>query len=71
MNNVFTKIVHVLAVVLVVVLLAQVAMMFLPSLTVTPKKSKVNPNPQPTDFSFMDYWWTATEDVSDGLVQII
>lgn len=71
MNKVFSTIVHVLAVLLVVVLLAQVAMMFLPGLTVTPKKSKVNPDPQPTDYSFMEYCWTATEDVSEGLEQII
>ncbi len=68
---IMTKIVHVLAALLVVLLLAQVAMMFLPSLTVTPKESKVNPNPQPTDYTFMQYCWTDTEDVSEGLDLII
>ncbi len=70
MNNassIITKIVHVLAALLAVLLIAQVALMFLPSLTLTPPESKVNPNPQPTDFTFMQFCWTDTEDITQCL----
>ena len=62
--NLMQKIVNITTIVLVVLLVLQVALLFMPFFEDrVPKKTYYNPDPQPTDYSMMDYAFFKTEEM--------
>ena len=62
--NLMRTIVNITTILLVVLLIAQIALLFMPYFEDRVlKKSKQNPDPQPTDFSMMDYAFFKTEEL--------
>ena len=62
--NLMQKIVNITTIVLVVLLVLQVALLFMPFFEDrVPKKNYFNPDPQPTDYSMMDYAFFKTEEM--------
>ncbi len=65
------KFITILAIALIVVLAAQLVISFLPCFTLTPKATRLNPDPVPTNYSIMSYCWTDTEDMSAAFDKMI
>lgn len=61
----------ILTIALVVLLLAQLVLMFLPYFTFTPVKSLSNPDPVETDYSLQDYCWTKTAELKKTFKSLI
>lgn len=53
----------ILTIALVVLLLAQLVLMFLPYFTFTPVKTLSNPDPVESDYSLQEYCWTKTAEL--------
>lgn len=54
----------ILAVLAIVLFVAQIAVMFIPCFTLTPAPNRREPNPVPQDYSLMDYCWFECEDIT-------
>ena len=54
------KVIHILSILLVLLVLVQLSQMFMPYWNLTPIKDRLNKDPQPTDYSIMQYCWTET-----------
>ncbi len=61
----------ILTVLLVVLVLGQVVMMFLPYFTFTPEVSLSNPDPVETDYSLQEYCWTKTAEMKKTFKKLI
>ena len=58
------KVTLILSIALIVILLAQFAVMCLPYFELTPVATRKNPNPVPTKYSLQNYAWTDCEEMS-------
>lgn len=65
------KPVNLLCLVAIVLILVQIAFMFLPCFTMSPKPTRRNPNPPVTNYSLMNYCWTDSEAMESGLSEVI
>lgn len=58
------KPVALLSVLAVLLIIMQIAVMFTPYFTLTPKPTRKVPDPTPTDYSLQNYCWTHCEEMS-------
>lgn len=58
------KAVNIFSILVVVLILAQIVCTFLPYWNLTPLATRLDPNPQPTDFCIQQYCWSEARDMN-------
>lgn len=69
--NTLKKPVNLLSLVVILLVIVQIGLMFLPCFSMSAKPTRRNPNPPVTNYSLMNYVWTDSEAMEDGFSQHI
>ena len=62
---------NIMSFVAIVLILLEIAVMFLPCFTMAPKATRKDPNPPASDYSLMNYMWTDTEAMEAGFEKLM
>lgn len=69
LNNVMKKGLLILTIAMIVLIIAQAVMLFIPYFELTPQPTRKEPNPVSTKYSIQNFTWTHTEEMIETIME--